>query len=187
MDDNDLISAYNNNADITTNGGDEQTPFVATPSVDIGVGRGEDFSLTKIIAAAKAKKEAEASAKDDDYGVLDRQRDTIIAETGEDIGKGEALARNLLPFVGGEYKSGRSAELIQLEKLRNGSAFESVKARRAGGIIGDDQAGERKKRNMMMDAINHSSFMGNSGFGAALEQIEAQPEYERVGNWVIRR
>lgn len=23
--------------------------------------------------------------------------------------------------------------------------------------------------------------------GAALEQIEAQPEYERVGNWVIRR
>ena len=23
--------------------------------------------------------------------------------------------------------------------------------------------------------------------GAALEQIEAQPEYEQVGNWVIRR
>ena len=184
MDDNDLISAYNSNADIATNGGDEQTPFVSTPSVDIDAGRGEDFDLTKIIAAAKAKRDAEASAKDDDYGVLDRQRDSIIAETGEDIGKGEALARNLLPFVGGEYKSGRSAELVQLEKLRDGSAFEAVKARRAGGIIGDDQAGERKKRNMMMDAVNHSSFMGNSGFGAALEQIkhgkaqEAKPREE---------
>ena len=145
----------------------KETSTPAAPKVQ-DAGSGSDFDLTKFIGSGSKK----PTAKSDDYGILDRQRDTVIAETGENIGKGEALARNLIPFVGDEGKISRSAELIQLQKLYDGSAMKDITDRREKGLRGDDTAGERKNRNMVLDAVNQSSFMGNSGFGAALAQIQ---------------
>lgn len=145
----------------------KETSTPAAPAVQ-DAGSGSDFDLTKFIGSGQQK----PTANKDDYGILDRQRDTVIAETGEDIGKGEALARNLIPFVGDEGKSSRSAELIQLQKLYDGSAMKDITDRREKGLRGDDAAGERKNRNMVFDAVNQSSFMGNSGFGTAYAQVQ---------------
>lgn len=152
----------------------KETSTPAAPKVK-DAGSGSDFDLTKFIGSGSKK----PTAKSDDYGILDRQRDTVIAETGENIGKGEALARNLIPFVGDEGKISRSAELIQLQKLYDGSAMKDITDRREKGLRGDDAAGERKNRNMVLDAVNQSSFMGNSGFGAALAQIQHAKAQEK--------
>ena len=163
-------------SDSNKNNEPEQNPETATPFQDNDNGRNEsNFDLTQFLSGESAK----PSAKSDDYGILDRQRDTIIAETGEDVGKGEALARNLIPFTGDEFKTSQSAELIQLQKLYDGSALKDIEKRRKSGLRGDEEAGERKKRNAMMDAVNQSSFVGGGGFGAALQQIQHGKEQER--------
>ena len=48
--------------------------------VETDAGSGNDFDLTKFLAANPQPK---PSAKDPNYGILDRQRDTVIAETGD--------------------------------------------------------------------------------------------------------
>ena len=169
MEDFDLTAYLANGSNGAADDREPQNVLAAQTSADAG--QGDDFDLTAYLASAKATN-APKSAKSDNYGEMDRQRDTIIAETGEDIGKGEALARNLIPFFGDEYKSERSAQILQLEKLRDGSALADIRERRQQGRRGDEEAGERKNRNMVFSSINQSSIVGNSGFGAALAQIQ---------------
>ena len=132
-------------------------------------GAAPDFDLTSYLSGGETPR---AQAQDDDYGVMERQRDSIIAETGEDMGAGEALARNLIPFVGDEAKTERYNQLQNLQSLYDNTALKDIQSRREKGERGDDKAGSRKKRDTMMDAINNSSFMGTSGFGAALQQVQ---------------
>lgn len=171
------MSDFNLTSFLSGSNDEPEQPQENNPApVETDAGSGNDFDLTKFVAANPQPK---PSAKDPDYGILDRQRDTVIAKTGEDIGKGEALARNLIPFVGDEGKTSRGAELIQLQKLYDGSALKDIEQRRKNGIRGDEEAGERKKRKMFLDSINQSSAMGNSGFGAALAQIQHAKAQEK--------
>ncbi len=135
-----------------------------------------DFDLTSYLSGGETPR---AQAQDDDYGVMGRQRDSIIAETGEDMGSGEALARNLIPFVGDEAKTERYNQLQNLQSLYDNSALKDIQSRREKGERGDDKAGSRKKRDAMMEAINNSSFMGTSGFGAALQQVQRARAQEK--------
>ena len=69
-----------------------------------------------------------------DYGVMDRQRDTIVAETGDDTTtRGEAFLQNVLPLAGREAKNERDFKISNLERLRDRSALAELQKKRSAG------------------------------------------------------
>ena len=126
------------------------------------------FDLTAFLA----NKKVEQSAKpDEDYGVMDRQRDTIVAETGDKEladSKALSLAANVLPFAGDEIKKQRDMRLQGLEFLRSGAARKELDALRKSGAKATEKVEENKSGTHK--ALDQAS-VGFDGTTAVLSQF----------------
>lgn len=81
--------------------------------------------------------EVEEPQKSADYGVMQRQRDTVVAETGEaDTDAGTAFLQNVLPGAMNEAKKERDFKISNLERLRSGAVKDEIAQKRKDGKIG---------------------------------------------------
>ena len=82
------------------------------------------FDMDSFLATPRASGERRGGAEEDeDYGWWERQRDTVLAETGNEAvaNSGWAgFAANVVPFVGSQMKKHRDKRLQALEALRTG-------------------------------------------------------------------
>ena len=148
----------------------EQIQDSATAPVIQDAGSGNDFDLTKFISANPAPKQ---DAADPDYGVLDRQRDTVVAETGdEDLAKsrGNSLLANVIPGASNEIQKERDYRLKSLESLRDGSALADIKALSEAGKRGKEI--ERRNNDRRHTGILSAlSDMGGAGGDEVLQGL----------------
>ena len=146
----------------------EQMQDSATAPIAQDAGSGNDFDLTKFMSANPPPKQ---NAADPDYGVFDRQRDTVVAETGDEEmakSRGNSFLANILPGASNELQKERDFKLKSLESLRNGSALADIKALSEAGKRGKDieHRNEERRHTGILSAL---SDMGGGGGDEVLQ------------------
>ena len=148
------------------NNGEDAPTIPADENTDDQNGN-SSFDLTAFLANKKVE---QAAKPDEDYGVMDRQRDTIVAETGDKEladSKALSLAANVLPFAGDEIKKQRDMRLQGLEFLRSGAARKELDALRKSGAKATEKVEENKSGTHK--ALDQAS-VGFDGTTAVLSQ-----------------
>ena len=161
MADFDLTSFLNGSGEPETD--DARAPQPSAASFSQDAGSGNDFDLTKFIAQNPPPNEEQPK----DYGVLDRQRDTVLAETGDKTVAGSraaALFANVVPGAMNELKKQRDMLLQGLESLRSGAAMDEIKALRERGA---KAGGEVEENKSLFHKIMDATSVGIGGPGLA--------------------
>ena len=121
--------------------------------------------------------------KDGDYGVLQRQRDTVVSQTGDaTTDKGTAFLQNVLPGALNEAKKERDFQLSNLERLRSGSAMKEISDLREHGRVGVKEK-HRNEGRLRHGIAGEISDIGAGGIAETQEGIEMLREAGNGSAW----